>query len=935
MEVAFARMSRATRVARAARLHVKVRETRWKDPTEKKRTKTKGLAQRWNEARRKGRSEGRGGQVLRLLSTERAVVWKMLSRNKIETWKMEFEMNVGTDVVAAIDSRPERDAGEPPVVQPRTSNDKTIVGAADSCYDSKTQNARRRTREERKWMHRATQKDSEAIDVALQSSLQSLQELTEKMGLDRDAEDMPEVGELEMDLVLRMVDLTEALQKAQVESAAKEGALAEARKNTEILAEEVAALDSRYQLLVTSLEGQRDRAAAKSVLLEDEVRLLKQEQSAALMKEREEMGERIAELEKSSKEASDLAASLQESLPQLTTELHDLRIQKEETLAKNAELAEASQGKDTRIAELSNLTETMASQLKGIDRALRGLSASLGINEASISSMDSDDVLHQLGRGINALQERTSHLEEEKSKLQDALAVLESADHGTKDALASEFHSLQAAFKEESGKLAAVENELLEEKDKSASLESQLRSINIESDSVREEAQSLKSQCQTLQNKVDELAASLSNKDLLLQERDELVGELERKLKLKEGSSTEEVKHLQLIVQEKESHLENVLADLKNKDVEIDELSAASKELQSSIQDLQEKVTNSEKQLGDKHGELSELQIKSDEMTLSNSALQSQIDELQSTVSTLEGQLRETKGALDTSQGTNQDLLSKVEELKDACRESGLEVNDLKSQLQSSNEELASMKQEYSAKESKLSEVLVEQEERRKEFDSVAAEKEKLEIEAAEASRQCQIYQKEVVELKAQIEHLEVDKSHLEKKMEDQESAMNDLLATKEEMEEQLTASSQEYSNKVSGLERQIQELSGRLDEEKQRADLQEQEAHAARKSLEELQLTNQSLQAKAMEAEKKLSSGAEQVALTEKVASEQIAALEEKLELAHVETQRLRESLKRKNEVLGMSKKFLGDILEGKDADTALQAEEVPEKSPNGASDD
>ena len=123
MEVAFARMSRATRVARAARLHVKVRETRWKDPTEKKRTKTKGLAQRWNEARRKGRSEGRGGQVLRLLSTERAVVWKMLSRNKIETWKMEFEMNVGTDVVAAIDSRLELDAGEPRVVQPRTSND--------------------------------------------------------------------------------------------------------------------------------------------------------------------------------------------------------------------------------------------------------------------------------------------------------------------------------------------------------------------------------------------------------------------------------------------------------------------------------------------------------------------------------------------------------------------------------------------------------------------------------------------------------------------------------------------------------------------------------------------------------------------------------------------------------------------------------------------
>uniref|UniRef100_A0A7S3XCF1 Uncharacterized protein n=1 Tax=Picocystis salinarum TaxID=88271 RepID=A0A7S3XCF1_9CHLO len=844
-------------------------------------------------------------------------------------------MNVGTCVVAVIDSLAARDAGGPRVVEPRTSNDRTVVGAADSSYDSKTQNARRRTCAERKWMRKATQKDSEAVDVALQSSLQSLQELTEKMGLNRDAEDMPEVGELEMDLVLRMVDLTEALQKAQVESAAKEGALAEARKNTEILADEVAALDSRYQLLVTSLEGQRDRAVAKSVLLEDEVRLLKQEQSGALMKEREEMGERIAELEKSSKEASDLAASLQDSLPQLTAELHELRTQKEETLARNAELAEASEGKDTRIAELSKLTETMASQLKGIDRGLRGLSAALGITEASISSMDSNDVLHQLGRGIDALQERTSHLEEEKSKLQDALAVLESADHGAKDELASEFHSLQAALKEEGGKLAAVENELLEEKDRSASLESQLRSVSIESDSLREEVESLKFQCQTMQNKVEELAASLSDKDLLLQERDELVSELERKVKLKEGSSTEEVKHLQLIVQEKESHLENVVAELKNKDDEIAELSAATNELQNSLKGLQEKVTSSEKQLGDKHGELSELQIKSEEVALSNSSLQSQINELQSTVSILEGQLRDTKDALDTSQGTNRDLLSKVEELKDACRESGSEVSSLKSQLQSSNEELASMKQEYFAQESKLSEVLVEQEERRKEFDSVAAEKEKLEIEMAEASRQCQNYQKDVVELRAQVEHLADDKSQLEKRMEDQESAMNDLFATKEEMEEQLIAASQEYSNKVSSMEGQIQELTGSLNEEKQRAELHEQEAHAARKSLEELQLANQSLQTKAMEAEEKLSSGAEQVALTEKVASEQIAALEEKLELAYVETQRLRESLKRKNEVLGMSKKFLGDILEGKDADAALHMEEMPDKSSNGTSEE
>eukprot|EP00963_Diacronema_lutheri_P013128 scaffold2292_cov301-Pavlova_lutheri.AAC.12 len=752
------------------------------------------------------------------------------------------------------------------------------------------------------------------------------------MGLDRDADDMPEVGELEMDLVLRMVDLTEALQEAQVESAAKDAALTEARKSTEVLAQEVTALDSRYQVLVASLEGQRDRAIAKSVLLEDEVRLMKQEQSTALLKEREEMGERIAELEKSSKEASDLAASLQESLPPLTTELHDLKIEKEEALKKNAELAELVQEKDVRIEELFATAEAMTAQLKNIDRALRGLSAALGITEASISSMGSDEVLHQLKGEVDALRGRISALEDEKSKLQDTVASLEAADNGMSSALQSEMNSLQAAFSEESGKRTVIEKELSEEKERSASVETQLSSAMMESESLKEEAEALKIQCQTLQQNVDELAHVVSDRDILLKGKDELVTELERKLKLKEGSSTEQVKHLQQELQEREAYLDDVLVELKNKDKTINEISAASSELQSSIQDLQTKVSNAEEQLGGKDGEISEVKANLEEMKNSNSLLQSQVVELQSTVAKLEDQLRETKSVLDTSEAKNADLVSKVEELTEACRSSGSEVGDLKSQLQSANEEIATLKRDHSAKESKLLDELAQREEHAKAFDAISAAKDALEAEKFDASQRVKVAEEEIASLKSQVEKLEEDKTQLEEKLEDRESSANGLLATKQDMEEKLIALSQEHSEKISTFEKQIEELTCSLNEEKSRAASLEQEANATKQSLEELERTNQALESIAAEAEKKLSSGTEQVALTEKVASEQIAALEEKLELALLEAQRLRESLQRKNEILGMSKKFLGDILEGKDADAVLEVDGLSDQPSNGS---
>lgn len=54
MEVAFARMSRATRVARAAKLHVKVRGTRWKDPKEKKTDENEGVGAEVERSTTKG-----------------------------------------------------------------------------------------------------------------------------------------------------------------------------------------------------------------------------------------------------------------------------------------------------------------------------------------------------------------------------------------------------------------------------------------------------------------------------------------------------------------------------------------------------------------------------------------------------------------------------------------------------------------------------------------------------------------------------------------------------------------------------------------------------------------------------------------------------------------------------------------------------------------
>lgn len=774
-------------------------------------------------------------------------------------------------------------------------------------------------------MVHATSEDNKAIEVALKSSLESLQELTERMGLDSESEDLPSVGELELDLVMRMADLTESLQKAQIESATKDAALIQAKKNTEALASEVAALDSRYQVLVAKLEGQRDRSLAKAALLEDELENLKREQKTALDEERAEMAERIADLEKSSKEASDLAAALQESVPQLKYELEKLKKDKGLSEARNEELGMLLKKKENETEVQAKAVEAMKSHLEGMKKGLLGVARSLGESKASFENLSEDKLFQHINVEIAGLLESVAALQTEKRAIEKTIASLEQHGESAESAIKTELKSLRKLLDEENAKRKEQETKFSKVEEERVALSSEVEVLRSASDTLKGKLESVEGQNVSLQSTITGLNKNISTKEQELREKEIQIADMEKKLKRSEGSITEQVRELQQALTDKEKLKEDIASKLRNKEEKVKEMLLTSKELEANVETLRSQLITAENGLSATKKEMQGIVLKLDQVEQSRSLLQSQLDEKVAALAKLEKHCKKLENDFAASESSKESLSLSIKEFTDKLAEKDAALARLESSRKSADENFAKIRATHTATETSLKEKLAHfEEEQARSMQTLSSTRAALEKEKEKVVSLNEEAKKEQSSLLSQIKALGDEKSKLAMGLDKAQQESSRLAVALQESKASFSKVSDDSFTKTKALEEKVESLVSELNKQKSIVLSQGQELARTKKSLEQLQATNKALESAARDAENKLSAGTEQIALTEKVASEQIVALEEKLHAAMAEAEKLRRSNVRKNEVLSMSKKFLGDILEGKESTVIPELDEV-----------